>query len=254
MIKKDNFGESLVDMHCHVDLYPSPSEIIRECENNGIRTIAVTTTPKAWPGNKHFTNKSKYVRPALGLHPELVPERSGEFDLFDTYLHEAKYVGEVGLDGRTANRYSLELQSEILSQILSACSKIGGKILSLHGARAWSELLDLLEKHLNFTRCRAILHWFTGSKKQLERAMDMGCYFSLNINSFHSKNIQNILKTLAPDRVLTETDGPFVKIGQRSARPEDVSFVVKQCAQFWSITPNEAANRILNNCRQIVSV
>ena len=254
MINKGINGGSLVDMHCHVDLYPSPSQIIKECEDKGIRTLAVTTTPKAWPGNNLFTSKSKYVRPALGLHPELVSERAIELDLFNTYLPEAKYVGEVGLDGRKANRHSLDLQIETLSQILINCSKIGGKILSLHGTRAWSELLDLLDKHLNFTRCRVILHWFTGSNKQLERAMEMGCYFSLNINSLKSKNSQNILKTLPPDRVLTETDGPFVKIGQRPAHPDDVSFIVKQCAQFWNITPNEAANRILNNCRQVVSV
>lgn len=239
-------------MHCHVDLYPNPAEVIIECENKGIRTLAVTTTPKAWPGNKRFTKKSKYVSPALGLHPELVSERATEFDLFKTYLPEAKYVGEVGLDGRMANRLSLDLQGEILSQILSNCSKIGGKILSLHGARAWSELLDLLEKHLNFTRCRAILHWFTGSKKQLERAIKLGCYFSLNIKSFQSKNSQNILKVLPIDRVLTETDGPFIKIGQKAARPHDVAFVVRQCAQFWSITPVESVERILDNFRNLV--
>ena len=170
------------------------------------------------------------------------------------YLIEAKYVGEVGLDGRMTNRRSLDLQREIFSQILSACSKIGGKILSLHGAMAWTELLDLLEKHLNFTRCRVILHWFNGSKKQLERAIMMDCYFSLNIKSFQSKNSQSFLKILPIDKVLTETDGPFMKIGQRSAHPDDVSFVVKQCAQFWNITPNESAKIILDNCRKIVSI
>lgn len=240
-------------MHCHVDLYSSPSQIIKECEDKGIRTLAVTTTPKAWPGNKHLTNKSKYVRPALGLHPELVSERGGEIDLFNTYLLEAKYVGEVGLDGRMVNRASLDLQKEILSQILSDCSGIGGKILSLHGAGAWAELLDLLEKHFDFTRCRAILHWFTGSKKQLEKAISMGCYFSLNPKSFQFNNSQSILKTLPIDRTLSETDGPLVKIGKRSARPDDVSFVVKRCAQFWDISISSLLKIILNNYYEIFS-
>jgi TatD DNase family protein len=253
-MNKDYFLEGLVDLHCHVDLYPSPSQIIKDCDNKGIRTLAVTTTPKAWPGNKRFTDKSKYVRPALGLHPKLISERVSEFDLFNNYLPEAKYIGEVGLDKRMSNKRSFDLQSEILSQILITCSKTEGKILSLHGVRAWSELLDLLENNLNFRHCRVILHWFTGSKKQLERAVEMGCYFSLNIKNFQSKNSQSILEALPIDRVLTETDGPFVKIGKRAAHPADVSRVVAQCAHLWNITSGETVNIILNNFRRIVSV
>lgn len=254
MINTDAFFGKLVDMHCHVDLYPSPSQIVSECDSIGIRTVAVTTTPKAWPGNKRFINDSTWVRPALGFHPELVSERSSELDLFRKYLPEAKYVGEIGLDGRMPNNKSLGLQREILSEILVACSQESGKILSLHGVRAWSELIDLLERHLDLSSCRTILHWFTGSKKQLERAINIGCYFSLNSKSFQSKNCQNVLKILPIERVLTETDGPFINAGRRTAHPADVSVVVKKCAQFWNITPNEAARIILNNCRQIVSV
>ena len=253
MTKSDDLFGKLVDMHCHVDLYPSPTKIITECDNKGIRTLAVTTTPKAWPGNKRFTSGSKFVRPSLGLHPELVSQRAGELDLFRTYLPETKYVGEIGLDGRKPHRHSFGLQREILSEILVACSEQGGKILSLHGVQAWSELLDLLESHLDLSRCRAILHWFTGSKKQLERATEMGCYFSLNIKNFQSKNSLSILKSLPIQRMLTETDGPFVKIGRKILHPADVSLVLNECTPLWSVTPNEAATIVLENCRQVVS-
>lgn len=239
-------------MHCHVDLYPKPFQIISECDHHGIRTLAVTTTPKAWTGNKRLTEKSKYVRPALGLHPELISERANESELFESYLSEAKYVGEVGLDGRMDNRPSLDLQSEVLSHILSACSQQGGKVLSLHGAGAWSKLLDLLAEHLDFSGCRAILHWFTGSQKQSERASEMGCYFSVNAQSFQSKNNRSILKTLPAERVLTETDGPFNKAGQEAACPRDVVSVVRHCAQLWGITADESAGKILKNFHNLI--
>ena len=88
----------LVDFHCHLDLYPDPVAAIADAEAAGVYTLTVTTTPKAWPRNLALTQGTSRVRAALGLHPQLVSERSSEISLWETYLPEARYVGEVGLD------------------------------------------------------------------------------------------------------------------------------------------------------------
>ncbi len=62
----------LVDYHCHLDLYPDFEKLIAECEKKEIYTLTVTTTPRAWPKNLALTKNLKFVRPALGLHPQLV--------------------------------------------------------------------------------------------------------------------------------------------------------------------------------------
>ena len=67
-----------VDFHCHLDLYPNHSALIRECEISRVATLAVTTTPKAWMRNRELTSDSPYVRVALGLHPQLIAEREHE--------------------------------------------------------------------------------------------------------------------------------------------------------------------------------
>lgn len=87
-----------VDFHCHVDLYKDHAGLIAECDRAGVATLAVTTTPKAWPRNRDLAARSAHVRVALGLHPQLVGERAGELPLFERHLPEARYVGEVGLD------------------------------------------------------------------------------------------------------------------------------------------------------------
>jgi hypothetical protein len=85
-----------VDFHCHLDLYPDFETAIAKAEAARIYTLTVTTTPKAWPRNHVLTRGTRYVRAALGLHPQLVAERAGELALWEHHLPEARYVGEVG--------------------------------------------------------------------------------------------------------------------------------------------------------------
>ena len=59
----------LIDMHCHLDLYPDHEALISECDRLQIATLAVTTTPKAWKRNLELAKNSSHVRVALGLHP-----------------------------------------------------------------------------------------------------------------------------------------------------------------------------------------
>lgn len=91
-------SQGLVDFHCHLDLYPDLAAAVSESERRGIYTLAVTTTPKAWSRNYALASRTKYVRAALGLHPQLVSERAGELRLWESLLPQAPYVGEVGLD------------------------------------------------------------------------------------------------------------------------------------------------------------
>src|SRR5690606_18577808 len=99
-----------VDFHCHLDLYPDREAAIARAEAARIYTLTVTTTPKAWPRNHELTRGTRYVRAALGLHPQLVAERAGELPLWERHLPETRYVGEVGLDAGPRFYRSLDAQ------------------------------------------------------------------------------------------------------------------------------------------------
>jgi TatD DNase family protein len=163
----------LVDFHCHLDLHPDFEELIRESERLGIFTLAVTTTPRAWVRNKMLSSPTKYVRAALGLHPQLVAKHWRE-----KLLDETRYVGEVGLD--TGPRYfsSMERQTEVFRRILRCCAKAGDKILSIHSMRTATKVLDLIEEEVPRGRSKFVFHWFTGSIADAKRAAGLG--FSVN--------------------------------------------------------------------------
>src|ERR1035441_1290583 len=95
----------VIDFHCHLDLYPNPLAIRDECDRRGMYVLSVTTTPSAWKGTSALAAPTKRIRTALGLHPQLAHERMSELALFDSYLPETRYVGEIGLDGAPGERY-----------------------------------------------------------------------------------------------------------------------------------------------------
>jgi TatD DNase family protein len=84
----------------------------------------------------------------LGLHPELLAERAAEISLFDEYLPQARYVGEVGVDGGPRFYGSVELQKQVFAHILKSCALAGGRVVSAHSLRAVKIVLDLIEEAL----------------------------------------------------------------------------------------------------------
>ncbi len=123
----------LVDFHCHLDLYRNHEDVISETERAGIYTLAVTTTPRAWPHNRNLTKGMRFVRSALGYHPQLVGKSTAEeLALWDKYFTEAKYIGEVGLDAGPDSFRLLDQQRQVFGHVLKACADAGGKVLSVH--------------------------------------------------------------------------------------------------------------------------
>lgn len=243
----------LVDFHCHLDLYPDPLAAIAECERLGIYTLAVTTTPKAWPHNKKMAHGTRYVRVALGLHPQLVSERGSELALWEEYLPQARYVGEVGLDAGPRFYRSLDQQKLVFEQVLKSCAKGEEKILSVHSTRAVKAVLDMIESNLPPVRRRVVLHWFTGSGTEVPRAIKLGCYFSINKEMLQKDRHRELVAALPLDRILTETDGPFTSRDGRPTKPSDILLTVEELARVRGLETSEIAADVRMNLRTLLS-
>jgi TatD DNase family protein len=242
----------LVDFHCHLDLFPDPAAAIANAEAAGVYTLTVTTTPKAWPRNLALTQTTRHVRAALGLHPQLVAERSSEVSLWENYLPETRYVGEVGLDAGPQYYRSLDLQKQVFERILKQCAKAGGKILTIHSVRAAKTVLDLIEAHLPFSHGTVVLHWFTGSRCDARRAAELGCYFSVNAQMLATDRGRDLVASLPAHRLLTETDGPFTKVDSRPACPADVAVTIEEMANLRKIMSAEMAAMVIENLKTLL--
>lgn len=244
----------LVDFHCHLDLYPDFEALIRECEEHQVFTLGVTTTPHAWPRNHALTGPTRHVRSALGLHPQLVATHASEIRTWDQHLPEARYVGEVGLDSGPGHFKSLDAQKDIFGHVLRRCAQAGNKILTVHSVRSVTPVLDMIERYFSKTNNRVVLHWFTGNQREAARASDLGCYFSVNAAMMAKASRRNLIASVSLDRILTETDGPFTRTGNRPARPADVSSTVDELGAVFDMDGEAMANRIRRNLKRLVEM
>jgi TatD DNase family protein len=242
----------LVDFHCHLDLYPDHAEAVARCEREGVFTLAVTTTPKAWPRNQELAVTTRHVRAALGLHPQLVAERGHEIALWKELLPRTRYVGEVGLDAGPRFYRSFDRQKEVFLEVLTSCAAASDKVLTVHSVRATKIVLDMIEKHLPPTRGRVVLHWFTGTKTEIQRAVDLGCYFSINAEMLANEKRAVANRTFPLGRVLTETDGPFTRTGTRPSEPSDVWQAVEGLASLHGLEPSDVGRQVGANLKALL--
>ncbi len=249
---RDDVPSGGIDFHCHLDLYPDFEAAIARAEAARVYTLTVTTTPKAWPRNHELTRHTRYVRAALGLHPQLVAERAHELVLWERYLPEASFIGEVGLDAGPQFYKSLDAQKQVFRTVLERCSDSGGKVLTVHSVRAVPMVLEMIERHLPQDRGIVVLHWFTGTKAEARRALMLGCYFSVNVEMTRSARGQALISDLPLSRILTETDGPFTRVDGLPAEPASVGATANAIARTRRTSEDLVASAVRTNLRALL--
>lgn len=147
----------------------------------------------------------------LGSHPG-VEQTVARFDgdAFEQAVARFALIGEVGLDRRGDSAS----QTEMFRRVLQAAS---GQpvVLSVHSTGRCSAVLDEIERA---PHAGVILHWFNGSAAEVERAVGLGCYFSVNAAMSEAS-----LGRMPYERVLTETDFPASRAKTVASRPGDVA-------------------------------
>lgn len=236
-----------VDAHCHVDLYPDMEALMARCEADRVLTIAVTTTPRAWPRNMQLASRYSFVEPALGIHPQLVGSGPSELGTWDSYLSQARIIGEVGLDASPRYHRTLDAQKEVFAHVLRECAKVGGKVLTVHSVRTSKQVVDMLEEYLAGSGCTVILHWFTGSMGDARRAADLGCYFSVNADMLSKEAHIKTVQAMPLHRILTESDGPFTKSGTQPRSPSDMPQTVEKLASVIGLERDAMCLKLLDN-------
>ncbi len=235
----------MIDFHCHLDLYPDPTAVAAECRSRGMYVLSVTTTPSAWKRTAALARKGDRIRTALGLHPQLANERFHELPLFNELLRHARYVGEVGLDSGPECREHWSTQKKAFEHVLDSCRTAGGRILSIHSRHASDAVLDLLEMYQGFGT--PVLHWFSGSLKSLNRAVRLGCWFSVGPAALRSSRGKVLIDRIPRNRILTESDGPLAQIHGRPIMPWEVSDALLSLSELWGLPLKRTVAQVHDN-------
>ena len=241
----------MIDFHCHLDLYPNPKEIVAQCIERRLYVLSVTTVPSAFEGTAALVPDDGRIRTALGLHPEIAVAREHELALFEKLLPRTSYVGEVGLDASLAHRATIDRQSAILAAILKLSARAGGRIISLHSRGATGPVLDQVAAEP--AAGRFILHWYLGSSKQIARATEMKCWFSVGPAMLMSKRGISAVRDMPREYILPESDGPFGQIAGRPALPWEAWSIAPALAEVWRESQGEVEAQLLDNLRRLIT-
>lgn len=227
-----------LDVHAHVrpDIAPEELTALRA------HVIAVTRTPDEYEAVRQRQDPTTVW--ALGCHPGLAgANKKFDADRFRHLATTAAVIGEIGLDG--SSRVPLELQTANLTMILDMLAETP-LVASLHSAGATSELVDVIERH---PTPGLILHWWRGAPDDAHRALDSGCYFSIN-----SRELQKpaVLGIAPKDRILVETDHPFGdRTESQPRRPGHMDRTLATLAARWDVPFDEAVRQTWVNWRDL---
>ena len=153
-----------------------------------------------------LSEQSDLILPFIGVHPEKAQDDTESvFKLIDENNEKISGIGEIGLDTTYTNSdEEFQKQEEVFKTQLSYAEKFG-KPVSIHSRKTLDQILEILP---SYKVPSVLLHWFDGSKKQLQKAMDLECYVSFGPVMVYSQDKQVLLSKANRDRILVETDGP----------------------------------------------
>ena len=228
-----------IDAHAHIDAGIDS----REIRSLGALVMAVTRTLDE--AEKATRRRDGMVIWGVGCHPGL-KRAQDEFEehRFTELLSQTALAGELGLDGKS--RVPMVKQIDTLSTALGVLERTP-RLASLHSFAATGQMLELLE-----TTCPPgiILHWWLGSTQQTKRAVELGCYFSMNASCIGKRDL---LRQIPRDRILTETDHPFGDRRSRCRRPGRVDDIEDEIGQLHGMSREEVRRLMWSNLRLLTS-
>ena len=240
----------MIDFHCHLDLYPNALDLLPEVEQRNWFTFAVTTSPRAFLATSRVFEGLGNVHVGLGLHPEVARSKSGELDQLIALIRQAPLVGEIGLDGSQRFRDSLPIQRRIFKAVLAECRAQGGRVMSIHSRGAEVEVLEALAHQLGAGT--PILHWFSGSQRDLQTAIKLGAWFSVGPAMLRGARGRQLAASMPYNRVLPETDGPFTQDGGAPLMPWQAWDVCDGLAEAWGLPVQEVQMQMHQNRRTLL--
>jgi len=240
----------VIDFHCHLDLYPNALNLLSEVARRNEFTLAVTTSPRAFLGTSRVFAGKQSIHVGLGLHPEVAEAKQNEEALLIQLISSTRFIGEIGLDGSARFKHSLPVQERIFTSVVAECQSQGGRVMSIHSRGAESRLLEILEAHPNAGI--PVLHWFSGSRLERQRAVELGCWFSVGPAMLASERGRTHLSEIPLDHVLPETDGPFAQHRGVPLMPWEASNISNHLELLTGASKTEVSLMLRANLKRLL--
>ena len=228
-----------LDLHAHIDPSIEPSELI------ALRAVVFAATRSLEEFNQTRRRRDPITVWGVGTHPgvaEALTEFTGEG--LRAAIRSTPLVSEVGMDVRSP--VPRDRQRRVLDGILSVLAD-EPRIVSIHSSGAVGWVLQALEDR---PQAGAVLHWWRGGSAETERAVKLGCFFSINAAELKRPAV---IKRVPWDRLLPETDHPYGN-RQRDAAPGRVDLVERAIANELGVSASSVRKGMWGNLATLVDL
>jgi TatD DNase family protein len=246
----------LVDTHCHLDFPQFDSDrdsVIQRATDNKIKYIInVGSSLESSLRAKGLAEKFEYIFFSVGQHPHEADKFIKE--KFDSLFNSKKLVaiGEVGLD-YYRNLSQAHTQKEVFKYFIAIAKKLSLPLI-IHCRESEKDTYQILKDNLEDFK-KVVFHCFSGTKDFLDTCYGLGAMFSFtaNITYPNAKGLRGLIKEIPLERVMLETDAPYlapqVYRGRRN-EPSYVHFVAQQLALVKNISLEEVSQVTTENAER----
>ena len=252
----------MIDSHCHLDHEPllgNINDIINRSKKVGItKLLTICTTLQSFEKIKKLVLVDNMIFGTFGIHPhETENNRVDSSDIIKNIKNEKKIigVGETGLDFfyNHSNKVS---QIESFEKHVQAAIDLDIPII-IHSRNAEDETFQILDNYKN-SNLKILMHCFTGSQKFADKLLDLNAYFSASgiITFKNSLELQETFKKIPIDKLLIETDSPYLApVPNRGKKnePSFIKFTAEKLAHLKDISYDDLISKTTSNFDDIFS-
>jgi TatD DNase family protein len=253
----------LVDSHCHLD-FPEYADqldqVVARARDAGVGTcISIGTELKRFPGVRAVAERFDNVWCSVGVHPheaenELLTD--DQLLLAETGHPKVVGIGETGLDYFYEHSPREKQLANFRAHI--AAGRQSGLPVIVHTRDADDDTIRVLEEEMQKGTFAGLIHCFTGTQKLADAALSLGLYISVSgIATFKkSQALRDVIKTVPLERLLVETDAPFLAPVPHRGQTNEPAFVVhtaKMLAELKGVSEEELARVTTDNFFRLFS-
>jgi len=243
------------DSHIHLSdpaYLPDMDFILKGMEYLKLKACCVSMDVENSLQTLNLAKKNNLVLPFIGIHPECADDNVEKMiEMIEENHDELSGVGEIGLDPTYEN--TNPKQVHVFESLLSVAEKFD-KPVSIHSRKSLDDVFEIMT---SYNTKHALLHWFDGSKKQLQKAMDMDFFVSFGPVMIYANDKQTLLSKADESKILVETDGPVrfsrcfeLKSGQISFIPS----VIFSASKILEKTFDEMATLLETNSKSYLGI
>jgi TatD DNase family protein len=232
----------LIDSHCHLDFpefAPEVAEVIARANQAGVdRMITISTSVPRYPAYRAIAETYDNVWFTVGTHPHRAHEdpEASVAELLELARHpKCVAIGEAGLDYHY-DRSPRDVAQRVFRTHIAAARETGLPLV-IHARDADDDVARILREEMQKGRFAAVLHCFTSSRALAEAGIELGLFISFSgvLTFKNSEALRDVARWAPADRLLVETDAPFLAPVPHRGRRNEPAFVVETARKLAEV-------------------